>query len=299
MHAGNFKCFSIRALLVLLLCLVASAPALAANPAIWKAHDNDTTVYFFGTVHIMKKGDHWHFAALDKAIADSSMLYTEIADGDPETVRPLVMKYGLDRAHPLSDQLDKDEVALLKKAAEQTGIPGGIATLNMMKPWLAAVTIATAPILKAGFDPKLGVDKQLQAQFRKAGKPVKGLETAKKQILIFSDLPQSVQLAMLRNSLDDYAHADELVNKLMQAWNQGDTATISQIVNNRVKKRSPALYKAVIIKRNQSWAKQISQLMKTQTGTILIAVGAGHLAGPDRLQLQLKQKGIDVTRVNP
>ena len=61
-----------------------------------------------------------------------------------------------------------------------------------MRPWLAGLTLAVAPLLKAGMDPARGVDKLLKAQMLAAGKPVDGLETAEQQIRFLADLPADV-----------------------------------------------------------------------------------------------------------
>lgn len=286
--------------MAMLLCIAAATPALAApsHPALWKAHDSDTTVYFFGTVHALKPDTRWHFPALDKALGASKLLYIEAADINPMTVRPLIMQYGFDREHLLSSKLDKKENALLAEAASELGIPGGTARLDTMKPWMAAITIAASPILKAGYDPKLGIDKQLQAQFRKAGKPVKGFETAKQQLLLLATLPDAVQLKFLKKGLHDYAHAEEQMKRIVHAWQTGDTDALGQLVVAQVKDRSPKLYQVLILKRNEAWSQQIAKLMQTTPGTVFVAVGSGHLVGPDRLQVQLEKLGIDTTRVS-
>ncbi|HEX7342183.1 MAG TPA: TraB/GumN family protein [Rhodanobacteraceae bacterium] len=288
-----------HATLVLLLCLTGTASALAGtHPALWKAGNSHVTVYFFGTVHVMKKGVQWHFPALDKALHASGTYYMETTQANPAMIRPLVMQYGFDPAHPLSSKIGKKENALLKQAAKQIGLPGGAAMLEMMKPWMAAITIATAPLVKAGFDPKLGVDKQLQARFKKAGKPVKGFETAKQQILFIATLPEAVQIKFLGKSLHDYAHANEELKALMNDWLHGDVPALARIIVTQMKDSSPKVYQALIVNRNHTWAKQIAKLMKTSKGTFFVAVGAGHLVGPDRLQVQLARLGIQVKRVD-
>lgn len=285
-----------RLLLALLLCLLGSTPAWAAHPALWRVRDADTTIYLFGTVHVMPTGVQWHFPALDKALKKSRVLYVEVANTDPAHVTPLALKYGLDPSHPLSDKLSDKENALLKKAAKQIGVPA--AALEAMKPWLAGLTIAVSPLLKAGFDPKLGVDKQIQAQMEKAGKPVKGLETAKEQIQFLAKLPESVQLDLLRQTLHDYAHAKTELLAIIHAWKQGKVEKLAHLVDDPMKKRSPTLYKTLLVNRNRTWAHKIAGMMKHAHGTLFIAVGAGHLAGPDRVQAQLQQLGIHATRIS-
>ncbi len=272
------------------------APSYGDHPALWSAHDADTTVYLFGTVHVVKKDAQWHFPALDKALAASKVLYIEATDANKATLRPLIMQYGLDLAHPLSTKISKQENALLQQVAKQMGMPQR--ALEMMKPWLAGISIAAAPLLKAGYDPKLGVDKQLQAQFKQAGKPVKGLESAKQQVLMLANLPKPLQLALLRQSLHEYKHADTQLAAILGAWKHGDVEKLAQVVDLQMKQDSPQLYQTLIVKRNGTWAGQIAKLMQSTPGTIFIAVGTGHLVGPDRVQVQLTKLGVTAARVS-
>ncbi|HEX7340843.1 MAG TPA: TraB/GumN family protein [Rhodanobacteraceae bacterium] len=267
------------------------------HPALWEAHDSNTTIYFFGGVHALKKGIHWRFPALNKALAASQTLYLEAANLNQATVRPLVMRYGIDRKHALSADLKPKEQKLLQAAVKQLGMPGGMKAINMMKPWLAAISISMAPIFKAGYDPKLGVYEQLQQQFKQEGKSVKGFETAKEQMLFLAKLPQPVQMDLLRKSLHDYALADTQLTQIVDAWQHGRVQTLDKMMVKQMFDRSPKLYKVLLINRNKNWSHQIAKLMHTDTGTIFVAVGAGHLAGPDRLQVQLRKLGIQTTRI--
>lgn len=288
---------------LLVLCLglsLGGSPALAAHPALWVARDADTTVYLFGTVHLLADGADWHFPALDKALRSSRVLYVEVPADDtrPAAMQALVLQYGLDTAHPLSGKLSDSENTLLAKAATQAGLPGGSAALQPMKPWLAALTLSVAPLLKAGMDPAKGVDRQLQAQAKKAGKPVRGLETAEAQIRILADLPESVQLALLRSTLHDFAHADTRLDAIIDAWQRGDVETIAALLAEQMQQQSGQLYDKLLVERNVHWARQIADLMHGHDGTFFVAVGAAHLAGPDRVQAQLRHLGIDTRRAD-
>src|SRR5690348_12758967 len=125
--------------LALWLCLLAS-PALA-HPALWVVKDADTTIYLFGTVHLLPHDTDWHFPALDKALAHSQALYVEITDDDPANMSALVLRYGMDTAHPLGSLLSASDRDRLEHAARLANVPGGMAALDMMRPWLAALTL--------------------------------------------------------------------------------------------------------------------------------------------------------------
>jgi uncharacterized protein YbaP (TraB family) len=278
------------------LALLVCAPALA-DPALWTVKSPTATLYLFGTVHVLPKDAHWHYPALDDALAASDKLYVEEDDDDPLTMQMLVMQYGMDLQHPLSDRLDATDRARLDSAAKDSGVMGGAATLDAMKPWLAALTIAVAPIVKAGYDPKSGADKQLERAFKAAGKPVAAFETAGEQIRFFADLPDTLQMDLLRNALDEYAEGPKQVKALIEDWQAGDTAAIAEIVNGGMQEHYPNLYQVLLVDRNRNWAKQIVELLN-QHATIFVAVGAGHLAGSDSVQAQLAKLGIASERVH-
>ncbi|HET6907217.1 MAG TPA: TraB/GumN family protein [Rhodanobacteraceae bacterium] len=268
--------------------------ATLADPALWEIQRDGSTVYLFGTVHVLPKDAQWHYPQLDRALAASEVLYVELVDDDQATMQPLVMQYGIDFAHPLSGELDAADEQRLQAAAQTAGIP--VQALDAMKPWMAAVSLTVAPIVRAGFDPESGADKKLRQQFASEGKPVKGLETAEQQVRYFADLSQAVQISMLRNSLDDYAKTDTIINALVKDWLQGDVDAIAALENSDMRDKYPVLYKTLLAERNRRWARQIAQMLVDHQ-TIFIAVGAAHLAGPDDVQAQLQKLGINVERV--
>ena len=277
-------------------CLLLFASAAAwAKPALWVVKDADTTIYLFGTVHLLPNDTDWRYPALDQALAASDSLTIEITDDDPVRMQALVLQYGLDPGHPLSDKLSAAENATLAKAAQTVGVPGGVNTLRMMRPWLAGLTLAVAPLLKAGMDPAHGVDKLLKAQMQAAGKPVDGLETAEQQIRFLADLPADVELDFLRSTLRDVDKGSTELTTLIDAWKNGDVATIGRIEDEDLARQAPALYQRLLVQRNQAWATKITAMLQ-QPGTVFIAVGAAHLAGPDSVQAQLRKLGVEAAR---
>jgi uncharacterized protein YbaP (TraB family) len=278
------------ALLPLLFLLCGNA---LAHPAMWQVKSGNSTIYLFGTVHVLPNDTDWHFPALSQALTQSQTLYLELTDDDQANMTALVMRYGLDTEHPLSTQLSDSDNAALTRAAQMAGLPGGAATLQPMKPWLAALTLTVAPLMKAGLDPAEGVDKQLKLQMTTAGKPVRGLETAEQQIQFLADMPNGLQLAFLRDTLRDADKDVAELRSLVDAWKRGDVAAIAKLENDELKTEEPALYQSLLVQRNTAWAAKIKDMLK-QPGTVFVAVGAAHLAGPDSVQAQLAKLGISV-----
>ncbi|WP_049622083.1 TraB/GumN family protein [Frateuria defendens] len=276
------------------LALLLAAP-LGARPALWTVKDADTTIYLFGTVHLLPHDADWHYPALDQALAASRALYIELTDDGQANMTALVLRYGLDPSHPLSAQLSQADQGRLARAAQLANVPGGSGALNIMRPWLAALTLAVAPLTQAGLDPALGVDKQLRAAAEKAGKPVEGLESAEQQIRFLADMPSALQLALLRATLHDTDRAKVELKALIEAWKRGDDAAIARLENDTLRKEEPQLYQRLLVTRNEDWARRIKAMLD-RPGTVFIAVGAAHLAGPDSVQAQLGKLGVAATR---
>jgi uncharacterized protein YbaP (TraB family) len=271
------------------------ATSVQAKPLLWSVKQGNTTIYLFGTVHLLPSDTDWVSGKLDDALNRSGRLSIELVDDDPVTMQALVMKYGLDPAHPLSQKLPAADRQKLKQAAIDAKLPMGEQSLEPMRPWLASLVLTVTPLVQAGLDPNQGVDKQLKARMIKAGKPVDGLETADQQLRILAGMSEPLQLDMLRETFQEIEDGPKKLRQLIDAWKNGDTRTIARLESTDLQQTSPELYKQLIVDRNKAWAQTIAKRLRNPAGgTSIIAVGAGHLAGPDSLQKQLEGLGFTV-----
>src|SRR4051794_11042958 len=53
------------------------SPPPVAHPALWAIADADTTVYLFGTIHLLPENYRWRSAKLDNAVTGSQQLMVE------------------------------------------------------------------------------------------------------------------------------------------------------------------------------------------------------------------------------
>jgi len=272
---------------------LAAGPA-AADPAVWVVKDADSTIYLLGTVHVLKPDVQWRTPLIDKALTESADLWVEVEADDPAVMQPLVMKYGIDPANPLSKKLTPERLAELDVAAKAMG--ASAAAFDPMRPWLAGLTLSVAPLLKAGYDPQSGVEAKLKAAAKAAGKPVRTLETPEQQIRFFADLPPAIEMAFLDSALDDAEDTPAKLDEMVAAWSAGDVKAIERLMLDEMKAEYPQLYKALLIDRNQDWAEQIDTLLDGK-GVTVIAVGAAHLAGDDSVQVQLAKRRIKAERL--
>lgn len=276
---------------------LAAAPA-SAQPAFWVVRDADSTIYLLGTIHLLKPETVWRGPKLDAAINQADELWLELPTTDPEAMQgemlQLVSKYGLAPQAPLSKDLTPEEMKTLDDAAKLAGLSA--AQLNFFRPWFAALTISTAAMTHAGYDPASGVDSKIETLFRAREIKPKGLETAEEQISIFAGMSREQELEYLRQTMDEYERAPVELDKMVTSWAAGDVPALEELFVTEMKEEGPDLYQTLLVNRNANWTNQIQEMLKGK-GVTFIAVGAGHLIGPDSVLAMLKARGVESERV--
>lgn len=281
------------------LLLLAAAPAQPqAHPALWKLADADTTIWLFGSIHILPAGTNWMDPKIKAAIDGAQSLTIEtVLDQDPGKVATILTTTGTAKGlPPLAQRVPADKRAQLAALINASGYPASL--LDGMKSWAAAILLTGAALQQIGVDAadSPGVEPQLTALFRSAGKPVEGLETPEQQLGFFDRLPESAQRTFLVATLDSPEKARTEFRGMIEAWSRGDPAAIQRAFD-KDPEFTPALRDLLIRQRDRNWAEALARRLD-QPGTVFVAVGAGHLVGPDSVQAMLAKKGLKVQRVD-
>jgi uncharacterized protein YbaP (TraB family) len=192
----------------------------------------------------------------------------------------------------LRGRLSKEDRAAYEAALERASIPA--AALDRFKPWYAAVVLSSLPLLRAGYKLEEGVEIQLAARAKTAGKKQEGLETAAYQLGLFDALPEASQLSYLRQVVGNLDKVTEQIDGIIAEWSQGDATALAKAMN--AEESDAGLAEALITRRNKAWAQWLKQRLD-KPGTVFFAVGAGHLAGPGSVQDQLTAIGIKSERL--
>lgn len=274
----------------------AAAATAASGPAMWKVADEDTTIYLFGTVHILPKDVEWMDITISDALAKSDIIVTELPM-DPKSeaqMATLVQKVGmLPAGTKLRSLLTKEQKAAYEAAFTKLGLPPQVADqFDGFKPWFAGLNLSMLPMLMNGYSPETGVEKVLLA--KPGSKPQGALETAEFQFGLFDNLPTDKQVAFLIEAADGVSEATEMLNRMVSEWVKGDAEKLAAIMNEGMD--DPVLMDTLLYSRNANWAEWIAARLD-QPGTVFIAVGAGHLAGEKSVQELLAARGIITTRV--
>ena len=291
------KLIAFTALLPLAACASAAGPAKpdGAHPALWKLADSDTQIWLFGTIHLLPEGQGWRTPALDSALAGSDELVLEVANVDDmmasaQALQKLGVSPGL---APIAERVPEGKRAALRAMIAESGYPE--AAYDRLETWAAALPLLSVSFKRLGLDPQLGVERQIGAPFRAAGKKVSGLETIEQQFSFFDTLSEDAQRALLLAVVEDSADTRAQFKAMLDAWSSGDLEGIARTFDDETQ-MSPELKEALMRRRNAAWADWLAKRLD-RPGTVFVAVGAGHLAGADSVQAMLKAKGLEAKRV--
>ena len=273
----------------------AAEATVKVKPALWAVKDADTTVYLFGTVHVLKPGLSWFDGAVQKAFDKSDELVLELVLPDDQAeVAKATLPMAMDQSgKPLPQKLDPETLAAYQATLTGLGLPAN--AFDAFEPWFAGVTLSVLPLTKYGYDPNQGVEKQLTAKAKAGAKPVSGFETLTEQLGFFDTLPEVEQVSFLKSVVKDIDKLGPQLDKMVLLWGKGDPDGLAVTMNESME-ATPELAKTLLFDRNARWADQIKTRMD-KPGTVFVAVGAGHLAGEKSVQDYLAERGLKAQRI--
>ena len=179
-----------------------------------------------------------------------------------------------------------------KPRLRESGLPA--ASFDPLDAWFAAVSLTVLPLLKEGYSTASGVDNQLAEKAQDRKLPHIGLETAEYQLGLFDALPAATQRQYLDETIDKMPQIKAELGQMIDAWEQGDAPRLAALINDD--DTDPVIHQVLLTQRNHNWAEWIEKRLD-KPGVVFIAVGAGHLAGPDSVQSMLAADGIKAVRV--
>jgi len=277
--------------LAAVLLLASGAQAYArGESSVWSMKGERNTVYLAGSVHALPK-DHGEFPEqLERAYRAANVIVLEVDldDMNPlDAVRFISTNGTLPADKTLKDVVGAASYERVTALAASLEVPETV--IAKLEPWAAALILTQFALNKTGFDANLGIDMQITERARTDSKPVEGLETVIDQLSVFDNRSFEEQTRFLLDSADDAPKLREDLDKLITAWRAGDLRALEkEFLKER--KKSPALYDALLGARNRQWIPKIEALLK-EDRDVLVVVGALHFVGRDGLLALLKKDG--------
>ncbi|MEN8204509.1 MAG: TraB/GumN family protein [Pseudomonadota bacterium] len=278
--------------LFFLLAAITRAETDKSHGLLWEiSKPGQEPAYLFGTIHsedpevvdlpapVRQAFDAADSVVLEMLMDTEAMMYSSTA---------MLMLDG----RSLPDVLGMPLYKRVTEAIASRGIPELV--LNRMKPWAAAVTLSM-PALETGQI----LDLVLYQDALQQDKAVYGLETVREQLDLFDSMPESDQVTLLKDAVDNLPELDAMHAELLAAYKQRDLDGLLAINETSMQAGDQQLAKdlqrRVIDDRNQRMAERMQQYL--QQGKAFVAVGALHLPGEKGLLDLLEQQGYTVRRV--
>jgi uncharacterized protein YbaP (TraB family) len=245
----------------------ATAMTANADPAIFVVHDQDTTIYIFGTFHALDGKAEWFNDQVKTAFDQSQELILE---------------------------------TLVPEGPVKISNPPAIGPVAPTASFLATTRMAIKAGRSKGMNVGNGADMTLRRAAELEGKRVEGLETLESQLNMFRRMPPAAAAPAPRAGQpvgpSPMAGLSNVMTELQAAWKRGDQDVFVRMLG-QLKQNSPDTYRMMFTERNARWADWVRARMQTP-GTVFVAVGAGHLVGKDSLLVRLAEKGIESQRIN-
>ncbi len=276
-------------------------------PALWKLSDEDTTIYLFGTFHLLPTGFQWRTAQFDRIAAEVDSLVLESSEDDAvaslDALAPKMQRVSQSRprtSQRLAPELRGNWREMIESAGRE------FETVDSMPLALAMLGFDGGGEAEGLSRPELGVENVLSAEFVADGRPIESIENHGAVMLSLMRIDDTPMLAELAEELSYWrpaalpggrsAGATGRDWSMEHAWARGqiDANFDLGMGNGKV---GTAFQRVLLARRNEVWSYWLKNRLE-RPGTILVAVGAGHFEGRRSLRYFAEQRGLTIERIN-
>jgi uncharacterized protein YbaP (TraB family) len=264
----------------------------------WKAVSGSNVVYLLGSIHLGSKDMYPLPKVVDDAFDRSKAMVVEVDVNkvDQSMAMGFVTKEGMytgdDNLWAHLSKTTADKVKRFFAEYEDMAPPAAVAKF---KPWLAGIMASVFPMMKAGMDPNLGIDKHF-LDLAEGKKKIEQAESAEFQFKLLSSLPDNLADIYLSWTVGSVAKSKEQDLKLERLWKQGDADALNTVLSEHPKELD-GLMRSMIEDRNPHMADVAEKYLKGG-GPCFFVVGAGHLIGKEGVIAILQKRGYSVFQVS-
>lgn len=283
-------------LFAILLAVVAQAQSAPQRKALmWKVSSPTTTVYLLGSIHIADASVFPLPGAVEETFAASPLLVVEVdmTKVDEAAMKSLLQAKAMySDGTTLSQHISKPTSDALDAYCKAQEIPR--AAFDPMKPWMAAIYVTVLPMVKAGADPNLGIDKH----FMDAVKPpqrIEQLETIDAQFSLLDSGTDTEQDQFLADSLKQAPQILGIMGRMQKAFFDGDADALQKLVDE-TRTGPESLNKRLLDDRNVAMTAQIEKYLKGKE-QVFVVVGAAHMVGSKGIVQLLRDRKYKVEQV--
>jgi uncharacterized protein YbaP (TraB family) len=245
--------------------------------------------YIFGTVHMICSEDFIFPDLLREKFINANEVFLELDMDDPNMIMKMMGLLQLPKGQTIKKLFG--DSAFKSFDSSYTKITGSSASMfNGLKPFML-MSILTEKMLPCSS--KESYEQNFITLAAKYKKDIKGLETIEDQVAVFDSIPDSVEVANLKEMVTNFQKQVDEFKKLVAVYKTQDIDSLFNITQTGVKDLEAE--SELLTKRNSKWIP----VMKTnmQKTSCFFAVGAAHLGGNIGVLALLRKEGYTVKPV--
>lgn len=246
--------------------------------------------YLFGTMHLIEKEYFIFPKKLQKQVKKSDVLVMELA-GLPNQLE--AAGYVMLEEGSFFDFFTEEETdSILDWANEKFKMSEETfrKSFSSMKPF--AVTQLGVQLYFIGKTESY--EKSFEALAKENEIKIEGLETIAEQMALFNNLTKEQQASMVMENIRNGDEGIELIKRMETTYQTQNVDQLYELIKSEggVINEEQA---AFLDNRNKNWVPKIIEYISTKNA--FIAVGAGHLGGPNGVIRLLQEEGYILTPV--
>ncbi|MCH2232014.1 MAG: TraB/GumN family protein [Crocinitomicaceae bacterium] len=246
--------------------------------------------YLFGTMHLIEKEFFYFPKKLKKIVSKSDQLVMEL-EGLPnqtEAMSMVMLKEGSFFDYFNEQQIDSILVWAKQKFSMEE--PAFRAGFSKMKPFVIVQMATQIQFMGKTESYELTLDEIAVANEIE----IIGLETVAQQMSFFDDLTDDQQTEMVMSGIRDEEEAVNLIRDMQEVYSEQNVDDLYQMVQEKGGVMADEQAK-FLDNRNANWIPKIIELVENKD--TFIAVGAGHLGGPNGVIRLLEKEGYTLKPV--
>jgi uncharacterized protein len=264
-----------------------------AATSLWQVSKNKQVFYLGASISALQQKHYPLPVEFDEAFKQAAVLYVErdiALVSAPEFGTQVMQRMMYTDGSNLKKQLRPEVYQKLEAFSQSRNIP--VFGLALFKPAFAMVTLAAAETSKNDY--VYGVDTHYFYAAQEAKKPWKPLETVSQQLELLNQLNNEDANQAVLFLIDELSQMSSNLAKIEPAWRSGNLAAVDALSTGKMRKRTPAVYQALVAARHQNWLPLFNKIAQTPEEE-LVLLDIIHFTGPDSLLTLLKKNGFTLT----
>lgn len=259
---------------------------------LWKIEGNGIKKgsYLFGTMHLIEKENFIFPDKLEKLFKKSDVLVMELP-GLPNQLE--AMKYITLSEGSFFDYFTPEQTdTIIRWANEEFKMSEEKfrSTMTKMKPFVVVQMATQLHFMGKTESYEMTFDRMA----REGQKKILGLETVAEQMAIFDDLTNDQQTEMVMSGIRNMKESIDLTKTMQELYVRQNVDSLYLMIQEEGGVLSEE-QQNFLDDRNKNWIPKINEIIADKKA--FIAVGAGHLGGPNGVIRLLQKEGYTLTPV--